>query len=86
MSETRRPLEVNTSRGGMKKIMEEMTSRHVKAIHYSVSVGIRVGEEKNTRMRKDARFSLVILEGFSGMKLGKKEADHAARQIQEGIG
>ena len=45
--DTQRPLEVNTGRGGMKRIMEDVVAWHVKAIHYLASVKIGVGREKN---------------------------------------
>ena len=41
--DTRRMLEVNPRRGGMKRLMEEAAARHVEAIHYSASAGIPVG-------------------------------------------
>mgnify|MGYP000630293326 FL=1 len=43
-SDTRRSLDTNFGRGGMKRLMEEAAARHVEAIHYSASAGIRVGE------------------------------------------
>ena len=39
--ETRKPLELNISGGGMERLMEEVVARHAEAIHYSASVGIR---------------------------------------------
>ena len=39
---TRRMLEVNTVRGGMKRLMEEVVVRHVEAINYSATTGICV--------------------------------------------
>ena len=42
-SETQEALRWNTGRGGMKWLMEEAAARHTEAIHYSASVGIRVG-------------------------------------------
>ena len=38
-------LDTNFRRGGMKRLMEEAAARHVEAIHYSASAGIRVGEK-----------------------------------------
>ena len=42
-SETRRALEVNTGRGGMKSLMEEFAARHIEAVNYAASILIRVG-------------------------------------------
>ena len=36
-SETRKAPELNTGRGGMKRLMEEAVGRHAKAVHYSAS-------------------------------------------------
>ena len=49
-NETRRALELNIGRGGMKRLMEEVAARHVETIHYSASAGIRVrnGEGRKT--------------------------------------
>ena len=49
-SGTRRALELNTGRGGMKRLMEEAVARHAEAVHYSASAGIRVrnGEGRKT--------------------------------------
>ena len=41
-SETRRALELNAGRGGMKRLMEEAAARHTETIHYSASAGIRL--------------------------------------------
>ena len=43
--EIRRPLELNTDRGCMKRVMEKIEARHVEAIHYLASAGIRVGRK-----------------------------------------
>ena len=45
-SETRKPLQVNFGRGGLKKIMDEADASHVEAIHYAASAGIRIAKEK----------------------------------------
>ena len=42
-SDTPRLLDTNFGRGGMKRIMEKATTQHIETIHYSTSVGIRVG-------------------------------------------
>ena len=49
-SETRRALDLNVRRGGMKRLMEEVAAHHVETVHYSASAGIRVrgGEARKT--------------------------------------
>ena len=44
-SDTRKLLDKNFGRGGMKRLMEETATRHVEAVHYSAAVGIRIGEK-----------------------------------------
>ena len=51
-SETRESLKWNSSRGGMKRLMEEAAVRHVEAIHYSASDGIRVGTNSGPRIER----------------------------------
>ena len=41
-SDTRRALNRNDGRGGMKRLMEQAAARHAETVHYSASVGIRV--------------------------------------------
>ena len=67
-SDTRRSLDTNFSRGGMKRLMEEAAARHIEAIHYSASVGIRVGE-KAAKPDSKSGFWPVILETISGGRL-----------------
>jgi hypothetical protein len=50
------PLRVNFGRGGLKKIMEEEDMRHVKAMHYAASAGIRVRRENLKTMKSSAGF------------------------------
>ena len=47
MSEMRRPLVMNTERGGMKRIMEEAARQHVEAMHYSALAGISRRREEH---------------------------------------
>ena len=54
-SETQEALRWNTGWGGMKRLMEEATTGHAEAIHYSASAGIRVGTDGGPRP-KDSRF------------------------------
>ena len=51
-SETRRPLEMNTRRGGMKRIMEEAMAWNAEAIYYSVWAGIQVRRREGHHIRK----------------------------------
>ena len=80
------PLEMNTDRARMKRIMEEAAIRHVKAIHYSASASTRVGGDNCDGMGKDTRFWPVILQGFSGKKLVREETDRMERRVREVIG
>ena len=66
VDETRRVLEVNTSRGGMKRLMEEAVVRHTETVHYSTSIEIRVGGERSV----DSEFWLLVLEGLSRERRG----------------
>ena len=77
---------MNTRRGGMKRIMEEVAVRYVKAIHYSRLAGIQVRGDKSARTGNNARFLPVVLEGFSKKKLMKEEADRAERRVREVTG
>ena len=54
-SETRRALDLNVGRGGMKRLMEEAEARHAKTVHYSASAGIRVRSDEG-RKTKDSGF------------------------------
>ena len=84
-SETRRALELNTGRDGMKRLIEEAAARHVEGNNYSVSAGIRVGGDE-TRKAKDSGFWPLVLEGLSGVRLKKEEADRAEQRVQEVTG
>ena len=70
----------------MKRIMEEATTRHVEALHYSASARIRVGGERGTGSGVEAGFWLFVLEGFSGKKLKNEKADRTEKQVQEVTG
>ena len=67
-SETRKALELNTGRGGMKRLMEEAAARHAEAANYAASAGIRVGGDE-ARKEKDPGFWPLVLEGLSGVQL-----------------
>ena len=84
-SETRRALDLNVRRGGMKRLMEEAAARHVETIHYSVTAGIWV---RNNEVRKtnEAGFWSLMLDGLAGVRLRKEEANHAERRVQEVTG
>ena len=51
-SETRRALDLNVGRGGMKRLMEEVATRHAETVHYSASAGIRVGSNEARKMNE----------------------------------
>ena len=84
-SETRRALELNVGRGGMKRLMGEAATRYVKTVHYSASVGIWVGSDE-VRKTKDSRFWPLMLVGRAGVRLRKEEADRAERRVREVTG
>jgi hypothetical protein len=78
--ETRKMLELNVGKGGMKRLMEEAAARHVETVHYSASTRIRVGGEES-RKSKDSGFWPSMLEGLAGVRLKKEEADRAERRV-----
>ena len=82
MSETRRPLELNTSRGRMKRLME-VAARHAETIYHSASMGIWVGGETCVDSGNNSRFWSLVLEVLSTLSLRKEEADRTERQVQE---
>ena len=69
----------------MKRLMEEAAARHVEAIHYLASAGIRVGE-KTTKPNSKSGFWPVILETLSGGRLQKGEAERAEERVCEVTG
>ena len=81
-SETRRALDLNVQRGGMKQLTKEAVARHEETVHYLASAGIRVGSEE-VRKTKEARFWPLMLEGLVGVRLRKEEADRVERRVRE---
>ena len=84
-SDTRRSLDTNFGRGGMKRLMEEAAARHVEAVHYSASAGIRAGE-KPAKSDSKPGFWPVILDTISGGRLRREEAEHADERVREATG
>ena len=64
-SDTRRALNHNDGRGGMKRLMEEAAAQHAETVHYSTSAGIRVGDSKARKASEDG-FWPTMLEGLVG--------------------
>ena len=62
--DTRREVETNFGRGGMKRLMEEAEARHVEAVHYSASAKIRVGGETSVSKERGTGFWSLVLESF----------------------
>ena len=81
-SETRRALDLNVERGGMKWLMEEVVARHAETVHYSASAGIRVGSNE-ARTTNKAGFLPLMLEGLASVRLRKEEADCAGIRVRE---
>ena len=65
--------------------MEEMVAPHAETVHYSASVGIRVGSDEG-RKTKDSGFWQLVLKGLARVQLRKEEADRAERQVHEVTG
>ena len=84
-SETRRALELNVRRGEMKWLMEEAATRHAETIQYLASAGIRVGSDE-VQNTKGSEFWPLMLEGLTGVRLRKDEADHVERRVREVTG
>jgi hypothetical protein len=80
--ETRKMVELNVGKGGMKRLMEEAAARHAETVHYSASAGIRVGGEEGRK----AKDSGSVLEGLAGVRLKKEEADRTEKRVQEVTG
>jgi hypothetical protein len=83
--ESRKMLELNVGKGGMKRLIEEAATRHVETVHYSRLAGIRVGGEES-RKAKGSGFWPSMLEGLAGVRLTKEEADRAEKRVQEVTG
>ena len=66
-SESRKTLELNTGHHGMKRLMEEVATRHTEAIHYSTLAGIQGGSDNDNKKVKDSRFWPSVLKGLSGV-------------------
>ena len=84
-SDTRRALNRNDGRGGMKRLMEEAAARHAETVHYSASAGIRVGGGEARRESK-AGFWPTVLEGLAGARLKREESDRAEKRVREMTG
>ena len=85
VTETRRALELNVGRGGMKRLMEEVAACHVETVHYSASAGIRFGSD-GVRKTKEARFWPLMLEVLASVRLRKEKVDRTERRVREVTG
>ena len=81
-SETRKAIQLNTGRSGMKRLKDEAVARHAEAIHYSASAGIQVGGNEDRKTR-DSGFWPLMLEGLFGVRLKREEADRTEQRIWE---
>ena len=66
-------------------MMEEAAARHAETVHYSASVGIRVGRGE-ARKTNEAGFWPLMLEGLARARLRKEEADRTEKQVWEVTG
>ena len=69
----------------MKRLMEQVMTRHAEIVHYSTSAGIRVGGDDGQKA-KDFKLWSLVLEGLSGVRLRKEESYRVERQVREVIG
>ena len=69
----------------MTRLMEEATTRHIKAVHYSASASICIGENP-TKPNSKPGFLPVILETLFGGRLQKGEAECADQRVREVTG
>ena len=70
----------------MRRLMEEAEARHVEAVHYSASAGIRVGKEGRRQEEKEFDFWPSILGSLSKGKFKREETDEVERRVQEATG
>ena len=85
-SETRKPLRVNFGRGGLKKIVEEEDARHVEAMHYAASAGIRVGKENLKMIKPGAGFWPTVFECEEKGKINSEDLKLADRNVRRATG
>ena len=91
-SETRRALDLNVRRGGMKRLMEEAAARHAETVHYSALARIRVGGGEARKTNEPVFWSLM-LEGLARARLRTEEADRYREEnrpkvelVHQGVG
>jgi hypothetical protein len=85
-NETRKPLRVNFGRGGMKKIVEEEDARHVDAMHYAATAGIRVGRENLKPIESRAGFWPTVFECEKKGKIEAEDLELAGRNVKRVTG
>ena len=85
-SETRKPLRVNFGRGGLKKIIEEEDARHVEAMHYAASAGIRVGRENLKTIKPGVGFWPTVFECEKKGKIDLEDLKLANRNVRRVTG
>ena len=85
-NETRKPLRVNFGRGGMKKVAEEEDARHVEAMHYAATAGIRVRKENLKTIKPNAGFWPTVLEYEKKGKIVSEDLKLADRNVKRVTG
>ena len=86
MSETKKPLGVNFGRGGLKKVMEEEDARHMEAMHYVTSAGIRVGGENIKTTTSSAGLWPTVFECEKKGKINLEDLELADRNVKRVTG
>ena len=85
-SETRKPLRPNFGRGGLKRIVEEEEARHVEAMHYAASAGIRVGRENLKTTKLGVGFWPTVFECEKKGKIDLEDLKLADRNVRRVTG
>ena len=85
-NESRKPLRVNFGSGGMKKIVEEEDAKHVVAMHYAATAGIRVRRENLKLIETRGGFWPTVFEFEKKGKFGSKDLQLAGGNVKRVTG
>ena len=75
---------MNFGRGGLKKIIEEEDARHVEAMHYAASAGIRVGREYLKTINPGVGFWPTVFECENKGKIDLEDLQFSNRKVRRG--